>query len=183
MIDTLAQELDVASFELLAYSHQPQVQLIGNVLRFNFPNINLPDSNSNEPGSHGYVQYSIKLKDSLPLGTSIGNTAYIYFDFNPPVVTNTTSNIISSIGFDEQANLHAIKVYPNPTYDYVTIVTETKSLNCNAIVYNMLGKELFSQKINGQNTTINLKGLSQGNYLLKLFDGNNLIGVARVVKM
>lgn len=92
--DTLDNNLDPSAFQLLAYSHEPLVQLWENVVRFNFPNINLPDSTTNEPESHGYVQFKVKLKDHLPAGTQIQNTAYIYFDFNAPVVTNTTTNII-----------------------------------------------------------------------------------------
>jgi len=95
VMDTLDGALDASTFELLAYSVQPQVQLIGNVLRFNFPNINLPDSTNDEPNSHGYVQFSIKLKDSLPLGTVVNNTSFIYFDFNPPVQTNTVTDTLT----------------------------------------------------------------------------------------
>ena len=47
----------------------------------------------------------------------------------------------------------------------------------------MLGKELKSQKLNSIHTQLNLQDLSEGNYLLKLFDGNVLVGVKRVVKM
>lgn len=92
--DTLSASINPASFQLLAYSHQPMVQIDGNKARFNYANINLPDSTSNEPGSHGYIQYKVRLKDNLPVGTTINNTAYIYFDFNAPVVTNTTTNTI-----------------------------------------------------------------------------------------
>ncbi|MBK8847989.1 MAG: leucine-rich repeat domain-containing protein [Bacteroidetes bacterium] len=95
VMDTLNAALDASTFELLAYSHQPQVQLIGNNLRFNFPNINLPDSTNDEPNSHGYVQFSIKLHDSLPLGTTVNNTSFIYFDFNPPVQTNTVTDTLT----------------------------------------------------------------------------------------
>ncbi len=93
--DTLDANLDESSFQLLAYSHDPIVQINGNAVRFNFPNINLPDSNANEPASHGYVQYKVKMKDNLPIGTHISNTAYIYFDFNAPIVTNTVTNTIT----------------------------------------------------------------------------------------
>jgi len=87
--------LDKTTFTLLSYSHEPFVQLYTNgVLKFNFPNIHLPDSNTNEPASHGYVQFKIKAKDSLTLGNAIENTANIYFDFNAPVITNTTSNLL-----------------------------------------------------------------------------------------
>ncbi len=95
--DTLDMSLDESSFQLLGYSHEPIVQVKGKAVRFNFPNINLPDSNANEPESHGYVQYKVKLKNSLSIGTQIHNTAYIYFDFNPPVVTNTVTNTIAHV--------------------------------------------------------------------------------------
>jgi hypothetical protein len=55
-----------------------------------FDNILLPDSNVNEPESHGYVKFTIELKDSIPQDTKIENFAGIYFDFNDPVITNTT---------------------------------------------------------------------------------------------
>ena len=64
------------------------------LVKFNFPHINLPDSNSNEAASHGYVQYKIRAKDSLAIGSTIENTANIFFDFNPPIITNTTNNTV-----------------------------------------------------------------------------------------
>ncbi len=93
--DTLDSDLGPSTFQLLAYSHEPLVQIWENFVRFNFPNINLPDSTTDEPASHGYVQFKVKLKENLTAGTQIQNTAYIYFDFNPPVVTNTTVNTIA----------------------------------------------------------------------------------------
>ena len=64
------------------------------MLVFNFPNINLPDSNSNEPGSHGYVQFKIRAKNNIVIGDVLSNTANIYFDFNAPIITNTTNNAV-----------------------------------------------------------------------------------------
>jgi uncharacterized repeat protein (TIGR01451 family) len=92
--DTLAANLDISTFQLLGYSVHPLVQITENRIKFNFPNINLPDSNVNEPASHGYVQYKVKLRDSLPIGTEIRNTASIYFDFNAPVQTNTATSFV-----------------------------------------------------------------------------------------
>jgi uncharacterized repeat protein (TIGR01451 family) len=86
ILDTLDASLDVSTFQLLAFSKQPYVQILsGGIAKFNFPNIYLPDSTSNEPASHGYVQYRMKAKDSLSAGVQIANTGYIYFDFNAPV--------------------------------------------------------------------------------------------------
>ncbi|MBP6731180.1 MAG: T9SS type A sorting domain-containing protein [Chitinophagales bacterium] len=94
--DTLDNALDPATFQLLAYSHQNVTQLKGNIVTFNFPNIDLPDSNTNEALSHGYVQYKVKLKPGRTIGSQVKNTAFIYFDLNPAVVTNTVTNTIIS---------------------------------------------------------------------------------------
>ncbi|MBL0310594.1 MAG: T9SS type A sorting domain-containing protein [Bacteroidetes bacterium] len=92
--DTLDTNLDMASFDLLAFSHPNVTQVLpGGVVKFNFPNIYLPDSIVNEPLSHGYVQYRVKPKSGLPSATHITNTAFIYFDFNAPEVTNTVENL------------------------------------------------------------------------------------------
>jgi hypothetical protein len=54
----------------------------------------LPDSNQNEPKSHGYISLSIKPKKELSEKTRVENFADIFFDFNEPVRTNTTFNTI-----------------------------------------------------------------------------------------
>ncbi|MBK9639641.1 MAG: hypothetical protein IPO63_18265 [Bacteroidetes bacterium] len=93
--DTLDLSLDFSTIALLSYSHQPILNFESSgILKFQYPNINLPDSNTNEPASHGYVQYKIRAKDSLTIGGIIENTANIFFDFNSPVITNTTNNTI-----------------------------------------------------------------------------------------
>ncbi len=115
--DTLDTNLDWSSFQLLAYSHQPYVQILeGGVAKFNFPNINLPDSVSNEPGSHGYVQYKIKANDSLTAGISISNTANIYFDYNAPVITNTITNSVINCGQNIQSS--SVSICDGQTYNF-----------------------------------------------------------------
>ena len=147
--DTLDADLDVSSFQLLAYSHQPMVQLKENAVRFNFPNIMLVDSHANEPLSHGYVQYKIKLKDNLPIGTQINNTAFIYFDFNAPVVTNTTSNTIATItdlssALSEGEGAMQIQVYPNPASDVVTIRASQKLAGAKGRITDIAGRTVLS---------------------------------------
>ncbi len=122
--DTLSQLVDWSTFSILSYSHEPTVQLTnGGVLTFDFPNINLPDSNANEPASHGYVQYKIRAKDSLILGSEINNTANIFFDFNPPVITNTTANtVIDCNAIQASINQSADTLFcnlPNAIYQWI----------------------------------------------------------------
>src|SRR5690606_38919984 len=85
----LDQNLDWTTMQIETISHSNRVEITdGNQVEFIFNNINLPDSTSNEPASHGYIQYKIKPKSTIAVGDFIKNDAAIYFDFNPPVITN-----------------------------------------------------------------------------------------------
>ena len=90
--DTLDSRLDLETFEVIESSHPNFVDMRGRKLKFYFKDIMLPDSFSDEAGSKGFVSYRIKPVAGLQKGTKLYNTAYIYFDYNEPVVTNTTVN-------------------------------------------------------------------------------------------
>ena len=99
--DTMSALLDLETLEVLASSHPMTFQINNNnVLEFTFSNILLPDSNVNESASHGSLMYSIRQNVSNLIGDTIENTANIYFDFNAPVITNTTSSPIVPKQFD-----------------------------------------------------------------------------------
>src|SRR5206468_6143358 len=129
------------------------VQLKENAVRFNFPNINPPDSNTNEPLSHGYVQYKVKLKNNLPIGTQINNTAFIYFDFNAPVVTNTTTNtiaLVSSVG-DKRHKTQDVRLYPNPASDVVTISVDETMIGSTATITDLTGRKVAAVQLSTVN--------------------------------
>jgi hypothetical protein len=77
----------MTSFELIATSHPCEVTFHDNhSIDWFFDNIMLPDSFTNEPESHGFIQFHIQ---TLPLSEPfiLENEAAIYFDFNEPVIT------------------------------------------------------------------------------------------------
>ena len=92
--DRLSEYLDLNTFRPIASSHpvQTQVNSENRLVFFTFNDIYLPDSNINEVGSHGFVKYRILGKEGLNENTDIKNTASIFFDQNPPIITNTVSN-------------------------------------------------------------------------------------------
>ncbi len=93
--DTLSPHLEPLSFQPGASSHPCRWEVGDNgTLKFIFEDILLPDSASNEPGSHGFVQFKIRQRPSLARNTPIENRAGIYFDFNPPILTNTTHQLV-----------------------------------------------------------------------------------------
>lgn len=96
VIDTLDASIDPASLHIELTSHALSPEwLAHNVVKFKFNNIQLPHEAVNEPGSHGQFTFSIRLQNSLPLGTEIKNRAHIYFDYNPAIITNYTTNTLA----------------------------------------------------------------------------------------
>ncbi len=93
--DTLSNYLDRSTFRPITSSHPMQVvRNESGLVEFKFNHILLPDSTTNEPRSHGYLMYGIKAQTPVPDNTLIANTAHIYFDFNPAIVTNTTQSLM-----------------------------------------------------------------------------------------
>lgn len=94
--DQLDPNLDFNSVNPISSSHQPMdvnVDQNGQI-KFIFENIMLPDSNVDNLGSQGFVKFSVSQLPNLLPNTPIVNTAGIYFDINPPVITNTVLNTI-----------------------------------------------------------------------------------------
>lgn len=90
ILDTLESVHDIFTIIPGAASHPYVLDVpYPGVLRFTFDNILLPHSSVNEPASHGFVKYTVRVKDGLSPGTLLPNRASIYFDFNAPVLTNT----------------------------------------------------------------------------------------------
>ncbi len=90
--DSLPNNLDIATLRIGAASHSYTYKITGKanaVLEVTFDNILLPDSTTDELGSHGFFYFNIQHKKGLPINTEIKNEAGIYFDFNAPVITNT----------------------------------------------------------------------------------------------
>jgi len=137
----------------------------------------LPDSGTDYEASQGYVAYSVRLKNNLAVGTKLKNTANIYFDFNDPIITNTTVNTIilkSSAAITNLGKDMNISIYPNPTQDkaLIKIALDKPSI----VTFNLfdLNGKLIQQK-NNQKTTVHeftdeiiLDGLHNGIYLLNI---------------
>ncbi len=151
--DTLDTNLDVNSLKIISSSHFELLKttLTGQYLEFNFENIMLPDSNVNYDGSQGYVMYRIDAIEGLAENTPIQNKAGIYFDNNPPVITNQTINTMvselptTSLPSEiENVAKNKIQFYPNPSNGDFSIKMELQSFeNDIAIeIYDNLGRAI-----------------------------------------
>jgi len=116
--DTIHPSLDMASFEMRGVSHPCIVTLgPGHIVHFRFDGIMLPDSTTNFLGSQGFARFALSPLSGLPEGEVIENTAAIYFDNNPPVITNTAFNTLSYglVGAEELPfQTEGFALFPNP---------------------------------------------------------------------
>lgn len=172
--DTLDNNLDISTLQMLTYSHAAEFSLnVVNgyqILTITYNNIQLPDSGTNELASHGFFKYEVKAKTNLNIGDFIRNRASIYFDFNAPVLTNTTETQVvktnGTSGFisPSQAN---ISIYPNPTKDKLFI--DSKSTQYKYLeVRNVLGQIMFEKTNFSQSTEVNVNNWQSGIYFLKI---------------
>lgn len=174
LIDTLSNYIDLSSFEIISSSHPVIVNNYEGVFWFRFNHINLPDSTTNEIASHGYVKYRVRLKSTITVGITIKNTAYIYFDFNEAIVTNTASTFFSTLGATTALSSNTLSVYPNPVLNENVMVESNSSIN-NIELYDVAGKLVATYPGNGSlNKVLDLKKLNKGMYLIKVITNQNV---------
>ena len=138
--DTLDSNLDPSTFRLITSSHDAVLSAnmeSGQYLTFDFHDIFLPDSTTSFEASQGYVIYAIRAFDGIDETTVINNSASIYFDFNPGILTNTTKNVmvysfdVDQDGFDIFEDCDDMNELINP--DAVEIVYNGIDDDCNMI--------------------------------------------------
>jgi len=89
VVDELPDLLDINTIHMINASHDYELLFPEpNVLEWFFDEIMLPDSTTDEPGSHGFIHFRIKTVAGVQLDDVIENNASIYFDFKEAVVTD-----------------------------------------------------------------------------------------------
>ncbi len=140
--DVLDKKLNWTTFHPITASHDYRTDFNREtgLVTFYFDDILLPDSTTNEVESHGFVTFGIASLANAEDKTEVENTANIFFDFNPAIVTNTSVlTLIQQVQTDIEIldNSYSVRVFPNPFSDF---------------------------------TTIEVEGLEEGNYQLELVD-------------
>ncbi|WP_309641921.1 T9SS-dependent choice-of-anchor J family protein [Flavobacterium sp.] len=167
--DILTDNLDASTFEMIATSHPCSTLKRGNQLEFAFDNIHLPSSTIDEPASHGFVAFKIKPAATVGVGSIIQNTASIYFDFNFPIVTNTTSTAVATLGTQSFDEKH-FKLYPNPAKNIVTVNVNDAITIQSITIYNPLGQMVKTIPLSALSSsiTVDVSQLKAGTYFMEI---------------
>ncbi len=172
--DTLDSHLDVSTLKILAASNVYTWSLQNRVLTIRLNHINLPQKSVSAALSQGFIKYNIK---PLPntLGNEIKNTASIFFDYNAPVQTNTTENLVTLPAFilspTTEKPLYLslgpfrLVTYPNPTSHNLNFRFSNTPTNTYTIrMSDITGKEILRIEDTSLETTIDCSTLSAGIY-------------------
>lgn len=180
LLDTLDTKLDWNSFQMIGSSHAYNLTIKdGNKLNWFFDNIKLPDSTTNLARSIGYVAFRIKPKNTLMANEVISNKASIYFDYNLPIVTNTTNTVVSvettTAVREVQNDEMKMKLGPNPSNGYSVLQISGKLKGKFELRLIDANGRIISQQTITRNSTgeiiqlpLNLQQLSSGVYMIQL---------------
>jgi hypothetical protein len=172
---------------MIASSHSVETQIDSNrAVTFLFNNILLPDSNVDEPGSHGFIRYRIHPMAGLPDPTRVENQAFIYFDQNPAIETNITWNTLVNqipVGLDSKIYIdNAVVFYPNPmdkTGQF--IFRNDKSERMMITLTDISGKTVLNTTTTNEEYTLNKGNLASGLYFFRLL--NSVTGESHAGKI
>jgi uncharacterized repeat protein (TIGR01451 family) len=182
LADTLDSNLDLSTFKVVNASDAFTTTLnpVTRLLTIRFPNIMLADSASNPDESIGFIQYRVKPVAGLLDGTIIKNTAYIYFDFNTPIVTNTSENLFSeTAGVDELVD-ETIQLYPNPSDNQIFVRSENNIEQVS--LYDLNGMLMRTVSPNAKNTSINVSDLKSGIYIATVQTNQSIVTKRLIVR-
>ncbi|MFY7757122.1 MAG: T9SS type A sorting domain-containing protein, partial [Flavobacterium stagni] len=115
------------------------------------------------------------------VGTIIPNSAEIYFDYNPPIYTNTFQtkfvNSLANTAFDSTDFV----LYPNPTHDSITLNFSSQLEGASVEVYDYTGKRMNRNRVEGMPIQITLQDYAPGMYFVRVFNAQGST-VKKVVK-
>jgi uncharacterized repeat protein (TIGR01451 family) len=180
--DMLNEQLDENSIQMVSASHSYILDRVGRNLNWRFNEILLPPSVENTEIGKGYITFKIKPKQGYAVGTIIPNSAAIYFDFNPAIVTNTfLTKFVSTLGTNAP-NSVAFSLYPNPAHNQVSVRLGNTSASVESIkIMDYMGKVIWQQAGSSSTETVDVQQLAKGIYLIEITTNLQQVATQKLV--
>lgn len=116
-------------------------------------------SNGDSQSAAGYeVSWTV---GEVVIATMTGGTNTLTHGFHQTQITVTAVSDLLLPGLE-------IKVFPNPTKEFITIQFSEYIEDTRYAIYDLRGKLIENRLINSADTEINLKSYASGQYILKL---------------
>jgi hypothetical protein len=182
--DNISTLLDLNTIQVLASSHPYSMEIEGRQLTFKFDNCVLLPQSVNDSASQGFITFKIRPVTALQPGQAVNNRAFIYFDYNAPIVTEyATTNALLPNGINEvaQKTINNIWLWPNPTNATITITTNIP--DATIFVTDLTGRTIALPitRISDSEYTLTTEQLPAGMYIVHAV-GDKQRGVGRFVR-
>lgn len=168
--DLLDEQLDETTLKMVDASHAYSLERVGKQIEWNFFGVNLlPSQDDDSQIGHGFITFKVKPFPDYAVGDVIPNTAEIYFDFNPAIITNTwNTTFVESLGIVESDFSH-LTVFPNPVKNVLQI--SNTSILTTIEITSILGKQILFKNVDALTSEIDLSEISNGVYFVKINSG------------
>ena len=115
----------------------------------------------------------------LPMSTIVtdNTTYYATQTIGGCASTASLAVLVDTFLSNDEFNMNAFKYYPNPTENILKLSYTDKLTN--VVIYNVVGKQMLTKPLNGNNGEIDMSGLADGVYFVKVFSGD----VSKTVKV
>ncbi len=187
VVDTLSPNLNPFTVHNLAasYPYSDFTATIKGVLTWTFNPYRLVDSATNPFGSKGFITFSVKQNQNLPIGATISNRASIYFDYNTPVATNTVTDTINYTTHIFEAGHEtgiSVKAFPNPFSSATNILVTGLNEKYDFELFDLTGRVLKQLPlIESNHFELQRNALTSGIYFYRILVRNKQIAYGKLV--
>ncbi|MBP7513098.1 MAG: DUF11 domain-containing protein [Flavobacteriales bacterium] len=165
VMDSLRSGLQAPTFQFLGSSHTCSWHMLHGTVYFVFDNIQLPDSTTDAAGSHGYVQFSVVPRTDLTLGEQVTNEAYIYFDFNEPILTEPAVLTMDASTLVKETAAEQLHIWPDPVDDRLYVECPSGTV---LEVLDMTGRPVLRERSNTVLRVVDVHTLAPGRYVVRV---------------
>jgi len=132
-------------------------------------------SGGNASGTGGTVSYSV---GQINYTTNTGTNGSACQGVQQPFEIFTVTSV------DEAKDLNInLSAFPNPTFDNLTLKIESaSSKNLSYLLFDMNGKILATQKLEGAETKIAMNNYAAATYFIKINENNNTLKTFKIIK-
>ncbi len=188
VLDTLDTRMPIYDVVVGGASHPYSLSIQGNVLRWEFSNINLQAKSVDEEASKGWIVFKTRMRSKLAINERVKNRVGIYFDKNDPVFTSwavitrvpadtisrdtTTKDTTTKDTSTNSARFVAkqkpmVQLFPNPAQQRVQL-HNTSSQAVLVQIVDVQGKLVSAVQLQATETvTLSLAGVSPGMYFIQ----------------
>jgi hypothetical protein len=135
----------------------------------------IPASGGNATGAGGSVSYTV---GQVVYITNSGTNGTVSQGVQQPYEISAVTALKEALGIILECS-----VYPNPATNFIKLKVEGYDCdNLKYLLFDMKGKLLLDNKVNGVETLIPMGNLLSGTYFLKVIDKNKEVKTFKIIK-